>query len=542
MQLKFILQQIQDAYAEQLKLTTFIIDCYGEKYTHVSHDSELMDEILQHNSLEFKVKFHEKEKILQKLTRPVLIDGQEFSDYLGLKVILAPIKINGQTTLYIWTGVFIEQGYKNLILQNISKDSILYRSIENLDELSFIQVDEILQILGKFVAVTEELIGSYEYQARQEITIKTITDLLTEKSITSRIKILLHQFKNYDPNLDFVCFAKYKDDENIEIVDLIGQLDSSQLFSLLQKDDLLHETIKKREISFLETKNGLDTYESSPISLFVCPIGINDVEEGLVFGGSLNSYRFLNPLPSFCQLIKELVDLLNKKEELEGSLDRHLMRMSALLEMSNAMNMMKTKDEVLHMLVDIALELFPGDFCSVSNGELLVYKIPNSKINPSILQSRFHTQPFIKTPQLLETEWGVVLQYPLINRKRDLGVLTIHLANSSSIKESEVIITRLVNIASEVIDNLGDSNFPQQDESNHFVQEHAPLLKELTAREVDVLHHLAKGYSNREIAEKLYISTHTVKNHISNIFQKIGVSDRAQLIAMVYQLNTMNLS
>ncbi|MEW6572520.1 MAG: response regulator transcription factor [Bacillota bacterium] len=50
----------------------------------------------------------------------------------------------------------------------------------------------------------------------------------------------------------------------------------------------------------------------------------------------------------------------------------------------------------------------------------------------------------------------------------------------------------------------------------------------LTEREVEVLRLVAAGASNREIAGKLYISEKTVKNHMSNIFQKIGVVDRTQ--------------
>jgi DNA-binding CsgD family transcriptional regulator len=52
-----------------------------------------------------------------------------------------------------------------------------------------------------------------------------------------------------------------------------------------------------------------------------------------------------------------------------------------------------------------------------------------------------------------------------------------------------------------------------------------------------VLELLVQGCSNREISERLFISVHTVKNHITNIFQKIGVNDRSQLIALVYQLS-----
>jgi DNA-binding CsgD family transcriptional regulator len=58
----------------------------------------------------------------------------------------------------------------------------------------------------------------------------------------------------------------------------------------------------------------------------------------------------------------------------------------------------------------------------------------------------------------------------------------------------------------------------------------------LSAREQEVIALVAEGRSNREIAEKLIISEHTVKNHMTSIFNKMGVTDRSHLIAMVYQL------
>ncbi|MFC3772278.1 LuxR C-terminal-related transcriptional regulator [Paenibacillus sp. GCM10012303] len=60
-------------------------------------------------------------------------------------------------------------------------------------------------------------------------------------------------------------------------------------------------------------------------------------------------------------------------------------------------------------------------------------------------------------------------------------------------------------------------------------------LPPLSSREREVLGHVLQGESNREIAEQLVISEHTVKNHMTNIFQKLGVTDRAQAIAMVYK-------
>jgi len=48
-----------------------------------------------------------------------------------------------------------------------------------------------------------------------------------------------------------------------------------------------------------------------------------------------------------------------------------------------------------------------------------------------------------------------------------------------------------------------------------------------TIREIVAL--VAQGYKNKEMAEKMFISEQTVKNHLHNIFDKLGVSDRLEL-------------
>src|SRR5205807_8843735 len=61
-----------------------------------------------------------------------------------------------------------------------------------------------------------------------------------------------------------------------------------------------------------------------------------------------------------------------------------------------------------------------------------------------------------------------------------------------------------------------------------------PLFVAMSAREVVLLHYIAKGNSNKEIARVLKISDQTVKNHITSILRKLAVNDRTQ--AVVYAL------
>ena len=57
----------------------------------------------------------------------------------------------------------------------------------------------------------------------------------------------------------------------------------------------------------------------------------------------------------------------------------------------------------------------------------------------------------------------------------------------------------------------------------------------LSARELEVIQLVIQGYKNRDIAQKLFISEKTVKNHLSAIFNKLGVSDRLELTLYVLE-------
>lgn len=72
---------------------------------------------------------------------------------------------------------------------------------------------------------------------------------------------------------------------------------------------------------------------------------------------------------------------------------------------------------------------------------------------------------------------------------------------------------------SRLLDNLSDFNRARHAEPD------------LTAREIELLHLVARGLSNKAIAQELSISTNTVKYHMKGILQKLGVQNRAEAVA-----------
>ena len=65
------------------------------------------------------------------------------------------------------------------------------------------------------------------------------------------------------------------------------------------------------------------------------------------------------------------------------------------------------------------------------------------------------------------------------------------------------------------------------------------LVEPLSERELAVLTLLADGFSNREIADKLFLSVATVKWYLTHIYSKIGVQSRTQAILRARQLNLL---
>ncbi len=87
---------------------------------------------------------------------------------------------------------------------------------------------------------------------------------------------------------------------------------------------------------------------------------------------------------------------------------------------------------------------------------------------------------------------------------------------------------------------------PREEQPNNVTAEeeprrtpHASITDGLTTRETEVLGHLARGRTNRQIAEDLHLSLSTVKRHLERIISKLGVSDRTQAAVRAVELGML---
>jgi DNA-binding NarL/FixJ family response regulator len=79
-------------------------------------------------------------------------------------------------------------------------------------------------------------------------------------------------------------------------------------------------------------------------------------------------------------------------------------------------------------------------------------------------------------------------------------------------------------VYARVVDRIRRTSPPEKEESI--------LYSKLTGREIEIIRLIVQGKSNKQIAQELYISESTVKNHISNIMYKLSLKNRTELIAI----------
>ncbi len=196
------------------------------------------------------------------------------------------------------------------------------------------------------------------------------------------------------------------------------------------------------------------------------------------------------------------------------------MGLSAMLEDNRELMVVKSGSDI-DSLTDEIIELQPD----------VVLLDWNSSDFESISQS----QQFISATIILLNELEDI-DFKAILNAGVKGILPQTSTESEIIAAVKAVASGLVVLHPEIINNL-----QLQTPTNLQPQIDIKFIQTLTPREIEILQMLTPGLSNKAIAKQLNISDHTVKFHVSSIFQKLNVSTRTEAVAVGVRLGLIML-
>lgn len=126
----------------------------------------------------------------------------------------------------------------------------------------------------------------------------------------------------------------------------------------------------------------------------------------------------------------------------------------------------------------------------------------------------------------------------LTNYDLDDNVLQVLQAGATSFLVKNVTIEEVADAIRAAA--VGQSTLSTEAITNLISKNRQPQFQ-LTPRELEILSLMTQGLNNREISKRLFITVSTVKNHITSIFAKIGVSRRSKAVAIAVHYNLVKL-
>ncbi|WP_409343029.1 LuxR C-terminal-related transcriptional regulator [Paenibacillus sp. MBLB4367] len=559
------LQHLQDAYSQVCGLTMIITDAAGNPLTARS-EPQLVTQLLAERFL--LPEQHSLTHILKdvsNINKPIVYQRQS-----GFKIIIAPVKVNNVNEAYIWSGVIIEKQNRALIERALghsyTDNDQLREAVALTPDTSETQKLAMLDKLAQLADIASTLRQQASLMNTYDEHIHDINDFLLSDRAALQPSSLMERMTRI-LELDFAGYADYMEDERFRITGTTG----GSLYEQLNGGEFtlgegflgqagLTGTVRRWEHIAWDPRTDFFTERGvQPRELVCFPVKINNKLKGILFGGIVSE----STLPKYGMAIGSLlINAFTAKLNvclLEESKNQQMMRLSLLLEIAQTMADGDDIRTILHMLVDVSVSLVQGTCACV------VIKQPGEAAQAHVVSKKLaaeHIEKYAKTvakkhftkkltspvpyrsPVMIETEWNrFVYEFPLICRGEVTGVLAVGLVSEEAWEQQRPFLIALSLLGEVILErSLPAVSVKEQppNPAHSFIglqPEPTPVLfhdNPLTPREKEVLALVMKGMSNLQIAQKLFISAHTVKNHITKIYEKLGVTDRTQAMAKMY--------
>ena len=180
--------------------------------------------------------------------------------------------------------------------------------------------------------------------------------------------------------------------------------------------------------------------------------------------------------------------------------------------------------------------------------ELIINLVENNKIK--ILESEIIFEAAVLLDYEIDLLQTIIPDASCTKYLIEYHEILVNLGNNSFSVGAQLLVLLHSYLNKKNIDHLTFINASLKEQLSEFINDEKEELQveeindiystisklSLTNREKEVLTLILEGLNNQEVATRLVISTHTVKNHLTKIFQKLDVQDRNQAMAYIYRI------
>ncbi|MDE5415536.1 LuxR C-terminal-related transcriptional regulator [Alkalihalobacterium chitinilyticum] len=590
-----LVKELQGMNSQHLKLSIAITDKQGELMLSPTHIGNISTEILNDRD----VTFCEIIQRFNKNKQTIVFDAFN-EKYLGMKFFLVPITRNREPSHFIWAGPFVEsESTKDLIENRYRKSGLSEQKIQGfLNNLCIIDGKSVKKYIDQLQKLAIFVGDFFHTKFNKEIEgklhqLNSVIDQLSENE-GSVIPVLLSkilQTYNSDSNqsketeIVYIGYAEKKQNSIYEIQHILGDsatnLIGNQFYVgegflgqsiALRKSMQWHKIKNDPRLSFFGER-GLDIDH-----LFSFPIMYKEEVYGVIFGSCKEMFTWSDHYIHHASLIANKVgkrlyikELKRKKNNTKIKLDIHKQVLQILMQK-------RSKKATLYIIIDMLRDYTQSIDLS------LIYTNNHHEteiISRGIFSNQAHLlelfTKYIKTDlslvrlnlfNIVSAGKNSIVEIPIVKKGNVYALLVAHVVSEKLDKMDLLhfcsdIISELLshpkffNEEGQSSSDTGDYSYIKTTSSTALLDpklsvEQGVIKGEnltkvsniktviedlsLTKREKEVLYLVLEGLNNQEVAETLVISIHTVKNHLTNIFQKLNVQDRSQAFALIYRL------
>lgn len=538
-----LLSHVQEAYVSLAKIGLVIVSVKGEYLTTVSGIDTVTEYLFINEDIALRQQIHQvvtSSKFTKSINYLIHFKGEA----TGLKIVIVPITVEGKICGYIISSVFAGKNVAKEHLASIFKDRKWQEVLKDIKVFTIDEVDALLDKLQKMANVCSAFFVK-ELEAKRFQSVQQLLLHMNQESL--QIPSLFEELHENIEDVDLLCYVCQNRNQQWVIEHTKGK--NEEKLTHLKLDmiaDVLNVARDKGQYQSIENihfdprLSFLYAYEIKPKSVYFFPVGNElDSREAMILI-SEQKERISSKNLQAMDVIRGMLAVYQAKRHLKTMGFHHLTKLSRIIDMSKLMVDLKNVRELLFLILDMTDHLIKDSFATVvlrdetheclncdqlSKGQLEVYI---KDVSQSVFHGTGDTHNRIRS-----FSFGSMIECPISINQQVEAVLCVKVENVTN--ELEVYSEILSNLLSLGLSKFMGSNKEQLENVQTL---HVPesIKNLLTNRENEILQWMLRGYNNQEIAEVLFISAHTVKNHISNIFQKLNITDRRQLFSTIYQL------